>query len=94
MAVAGRHRIYQQAGAEHLIVPGKVAHRQQIDPGAVLGLPVALTQRLAHGNEFGLSGLATPVGFEGKFQLALGADTGEAQGVCSCHRFISLCSFI
>ncbi|MND63680.1 hypothetical protein D3C80_549950 [compost metagenome] len=94
MAVTGRHGVHQQAGAEHLIVPGKIPHRQQVDPGGALGLPVAFPQALAHGDQLGLGGLAAPVGFEGKFQLALGADTGEAQGVCSCHRSNSLCSFI
>ncbi len=63
-----------------LIVPGEVTHRQQGHTGLLLGLPVTLTQALAGGDEFGLAGLAAPVGFEGKFQLALGADTGKAQG--------------
>ncbi|MNH10388.1 hypothetical protein D3C79_698660 [compost metagenome] len=94
VAVTGRHGVHQQAGAEHLIVPGEVAHRQQVDPGGALRLPVALTQALAHGDQLGLGGLATPVGFEGKFQLALGADTGETEGVCAGHRSNSLCSFI
>ena len=94
VAVTGRHGVYQQASTQHLIVPGKIPHRQQVDPGGTLGLPVALTQALAHGDQLGLGGFATPVGFEGKFQLALGADTGKAQGVCEGHRFHSLCSFI
>ncbi len=94
MTVAGGDGIHQQAGAEHLIVPGEVTHRQQGHTGLLLGLPVTLTQALAGGDEFGLAGFAAPVGFEGKFQLALGADTGKAQGVCAGHRFHSLCSFI
>ncbi|MNF94774.1 hypothetical protein D3C84_774930 [compost metagenome] len=94
MAMTLGDGVHQQAGAEHLIVPGEIPHRQQVDPGLLLCLPVALTQALAGGDQFRLAGFTTPIGFEGKFQLALGADTGEAQGVCSGHRSNSLCSFI
>ena len=76
-----------QGGApvEHLVIPGEIAHRDDIQTSVVLDLPVALTQRGSGCPEgrFGL--LAAPEGFLSKLQFTLCPDAGKAKDVCAGH---------
>jgi len=84
------HAEGQRVG-QHLVVPGEVPHRQQVDTGVFLQLPVCGTQLAANVFQRGLVDIAFPVGFEGFFQLAVCADTGETKIVCQGHNDIPSC---
>ena len=74
-----------QGVTEHLVVPGKVADGQQVDAGVFLQLPVPGPQFTTHGLQCSRGQVALPVGFEGFFQFAVGADAGKTEGVGQCH---------
>jgi len=76
--------------SQHLVIPGEVAHRQQVDAGVLLQLPMLGAQTLAHGTQAGLIQLALPVRFKRLLQLAITADAREAEGMCQCHEVVSL----
>ncbi|MNL19623.1 hypothetical protein D3C87_1408350 [compost metagenome] len=66
-----------QGMGQHLVVPGEVADRQQVDAGVFLQLPVGGAQLAADAFQRVLIDVALPVGFEGFFQFAVGADARE-----------------
>ena len=91
VTVAGWDITQQQGGAQHLIVPGEIAHRQQIDTGLLLPLPVACPQLAPCGLQLFLAQVASPVGFEGAFEFTLYTDAREAEGVgLNGHIFLRL----
>ena len=83
----GDHAEHQRMG-EHLVVPGEIADRQQVDAGVLLQLPVFGAQLATDLAQAGRVQRALPVGFEGFLQLAVAADAGESEGVGNSH----LCS--
>ncbi|MCY1292568.1 hypothetical protein D9M70_418010 [compost metagenome] len=80
----GDHAEGQRVG-QHLVVPGEVADRQQLDAGVPLQLPVGGTQLAADGAQAGFVERALPVGFEGFLQFAVAADAWEAEVVGQSH---------
>ncbi|MNZ76744.1 hypothetical protein D3C78_952620 [compost metagenome] len=80
----GDHTEAQGMG-QHLVVPGEVAHRQQINAGVLLQLPVPGSQFTANGVQRGLVEIALPIGFEGFFQFAVGANARKTEGVGQGH---------
>ena len=80
----GDHTEGQRVG-QHLVVPGEVADRQQIDAGVLLQLPMFGAKLTANLIQGGLIEIAFPTGFEGFFQFTVGADARETQGVCHGH---------
>ncbi|MNE65367.1 hypothetical protein D3C80_1608420 [compost metagenome] len=72
-----RHRAERQRVAQHLVVPGKIAHGQQLDTGIFLQLPMVCAQLPTALLQAGLIKVALPVGFQGFFQFAVGADARE-----------------
>ncbi|MNC59547.1 hypothetical protein D3C75_1093630 [compost metagenome] len=90
IAEALGHHAEHQRVVEHLVVPGEVADRQQLDAGVPLQLPVLGAQLAANRAQAGLVQLALPVGFEGLLQLAVAADAREAEGVRQCHLSVSM----
>ncbi|MCY1177750.1 hypothetical protein D9M73_180690 [compost metagenome] len=84
-AEAFRHRAERQRVGQHLVVPGKVTHGQQLDTGVFLQLPMASTQLTAGLLEAGLVHVTLPIGFQGFFQFAVGADARETKVVGQCH---------
>ena len=71
--------------SQHLVVPGEVADRQQVDAGVFLQLPVGSAQLAADLVQGCLIEIAFPVGFEGFFQFAVSADARETKGVGHGH---------
>ncbi|MCY1556100.1 hypothetical protein D9M68_928200 [compost metagenome] len=76
---------------QHLVVPGEVTHRQQLDAGFLLQLPVLGTQLPADGAQAGFIQLALPEGFLGFLQLSVTADAREAEGMRQGHVVESPC---
>ena len=74
-----------QRVAQHLVIPGKVADRQQINAGVFLQLPVGGAQITADLVQSSLVKVAFPEGFEGFFQFAVGANARETKGVGHGH---------
>ena len=70
---------------EHLIVVGKVACRDKIQPGIALNLPILRAQIAASGFQRVGVDLAAPEFFQREFQFTLFADAGKAEGVDSGH---------
>ena len=75
---------------QYLVVPGEVAHGQQVDAGVFLQLPVGGAQLAADAFQRVLIEIALPVGFEGFFQFAVSADARETKGVGQSHGESSL----
>src|SRR5690606_32018361 len=74
-----------QRMAEHLVVPGEIAHRQQVDTGLLLQLPVLGTQPLADRTQAGFIQLALPVRLKGFFQFTVATDARETEGMGQGH---------
>ncbi|MND99604.1 hypothetical protein D3C80_919930 [compost metagenome] len=74
-----------QRVGQDLVVPGKIADRQQFDTGVFLQLPVAGAQFAANSLETCLIEIAFPVGFLRFFQFAVSADARETKVVGQCH---------
>ncbi len=79
--MARRNVAQHQAGGQHMIVPGEVAHRQQIHARLFLLLPVAGAQFASGGQQLLLSRFARPVALLRLFQFATQADAGKAEAV-------------
>ena len=84
-AKAFRDHAERQRVGQHLVVPGEVADRQQIDTCILLQLPVGRTQLAANRLQASLVQLALPVGLQGFFQFTVATDTGETQGMRQGH---------
>ncbi|MNN20638.1 hypothetical protein D3C81_1339270 [compost metagenome] len=80
----GDHAEGQRVG-QHLVVPGEIANRQQVDAGVLLHLPVRRTQFATDGAQAGLIEFAFPEGFLGLLQFAVAADAREAKGMSQSH---------
>ncbi|MNL22534.1 hypothetical protein D3C87_1438850 [compost metagenome] len=85
LAEAGGHGAQQRAPFQNLVIPGKVAHRHELQACRRLQLPVLGAQLAARlFQRFG--GLLTrPIGLDSALQFALGADPGEPQIMNSSH---------
>ncbi len=80
----GDHAEGQRMG-QHLVIPGEIADRQQLDAGVLLYLPVGGAQLPADGPQAGLVQLALPERFLGFFQFAIASDAWEAESVGQGH---------
>ena len=88
-AVAGRDRIEQEGGIEHLVIQAEIVARRHIHAGLALQLPVAFTQ-LGRGVLQRRGGaLAGPEGFERALEFALGTDARKTQVGNSGHWNVS-----
>ena len=76
---------------QHLVVPGEVAHGQQINTRVFLQLPVFGAQFTAHGLQRGVVDVAFPIGFKGFFKFAIRADAWETKIVGQGHDGIPPC---
>ncbi len=74
-----------QGMGQDLVVPGEVAHRQQVDAGVFLQLPVGGAQLAADAVQRVLIQIALPVGFEGFFSSRSRADARETKCVGQSH---------
>ena len=73
------------AHVEDVVIQGEIADRHMVKTGLIL--PVARAQGFCHLLQFSGSAFAFPVGFEGKFQFAFGADARKTKVVDGCHTF-------
>src|SRR5690606_22844863 len=80
----------QQRMVKHLVVPGEITDRQQIDASIPLHLPMSSPQLTAHLTQARFIQAALPIGFEGFLQLSVMTDTGESKGVGDCHEAVSI----
>ena len=84
--MTSRNVAEQQAGSQHVIVPGKITYRQQVNTRLLLLIPVAGTQLAANGQQFFTGGISRPVAFLRFLQLATQANARETEGVIQyCH---------
>ncbi len=91
--MTSRHVAKQQAGGQNMVVPGEIAHRQQVNTGLLLLLPVTGAQLTAYRQQFLASGVARPVALLRFFQLAAQANARKTEGVVNnCHFCSSLIS--
>ena len=74
-----------QGMTQHLVVPGEIAHRQQLDAGVELGLPMARPQLATDLTQALLVQLAFPVRLEGLFQFAIRTDAWKAKVMRYSH---------
>ncbi|MCY1515843.1 hypothetical protein D9M68_504450 [compost metagenome] len=74
-----------QGVRQHLVIPGEVAHRQKLDTGVLLQLPVFGAQATANGAQAGFVQFALPEGFLGLLQFTVAADTRKAEGMGQGH---------
>ena len=84
-----RNITQQQTGGQNMIVPGKIAHRQQVDTRLLLLIPVTSTQFTPYCQQFFTRGVPRPITFLRFFQLATQANARETEGVIkNCHYMI------
>ena len=76
-----RHIAQQQAGGQHMFIPGEIADRQQIDARLFLLLPVSRTQLAARLQQGLLRAVARPVTLQCFFQFTAQANSGKAEGM-------------
>ncbi|MNN43949.1 hypothetical protein D3C81_1582150 [compost metagenome] len=74
-----------QRMGEHLVVPGEVAHGEQVDAGVLLHLPVGCAQLAAYSTQPGFVEFTLAERFLGFFQFAIAANVWKAQVVCQRH---------
>lgn len=84
-AEALRHHAEHQRVRENVVVPGEVAHRQQLDAGIGLSLPVLCTQLTADLAQPLLVQLALPICLQGFLQLTVRTDTWKTEVVRYSH---------
>src|SRR5439155_11475302 len=84
-AVARGDGADQRARIEHPVVVGEVVAGDEVESGVLLQPPVTGAQLRAGFQEVGLRDFAGPVAFGGAFQLAQGADGGEAEVMGDGH---------
>ena len=85
LAETRRHRAEQAAPFQHLVIPGEIAHRQQLDAGVLLQLPVGGAQFTTYSPQAGLVQFALPVGLQGFFQFTVATDTRKTKGMGQGH---------
>ena len=84
--MTSRHVAKQQAGGQNMVVPGEIAHRQQIYARLFLLIPVTRAQLAPHRQQFFAGGVTRPVAFLRFFQLATQANARETESVSAdCH---------
>ena len=92
--VTRRNVTQQQAGGQDMIVPGKIAHRQQVDTRLLLLIPVTSTQFTPYRQQFFTRGVPRPITLLRFFQLATQANARETEGVIkNCH-YMPLMEFL
>ncbi len=74
-----------QGMTQHLVVPGEVAHRQQLDASVELGLPMTSPQLATDLAQALLVQLAFPVRLEGRLQFAIRTDAWKAKVMRYSH---------
>ncbi len=84
-AEALRHHAEHQRVRKNLVVPGEVAHRQQLDTGIGLGLPVLCSQLATNLAQPLLVQLALPICLQGFLQLAVRTDAWKSEVVRYSH---------
>jgi hypothetical protein len=72
-----------------MVVPGEIAHRQQVNARLLLLLPVTGAQLAAYRQQFFAGGIARPVALLRFFQLATQANARETEGVIC--RIVMVC---
>src|SRR5690606_18989632 len=70
---------------QHLVVPGEVTDRQQLDAGVLLHLPVPGAQFAADGTEAGFIQLALPVRLKGFLEFAIATDARKSEVMGKRH---------
>ncbi len=86
--MTSRHVAKQQAGGQNMVVPGEIAHRQQVNTGLLLLVPVTGAQLAAYRQQFFTGGVTCPVTFLCFFQFATKADARETESMVNdCHVF-------
>ncbi len=80
----GDHAEHQRVG-QHLVVPGKIAGRQQLDARLFLHIPMGLAQVAANGKQAGFVEFALPECFLGFFQFTIASNAWKPEGMCDCH---------
>ena len=89
--MTSRHVAKQQAGRQNMVVPGEIAHRQQVNARLFLLIPVAGAQLASYRQQLFAGGITRPVAFLRFFQLATQADARETESVIAdCHVFLPL----
>lgn len=89
-----RNITQQQTGGQYMIVPGKIAHRQQVDTRLLLLIPVTSTQFTPYRQQFFTRGVPRPITLLRFFQLATQANARETEGVIkNCH-YMPLMEFL
>ena len=78
---------HQRVG-QNLVIPGKIANRQQLDTGLPLQLPVLSAQPHTCLTQPRLVQIALPERLQRPFQFTVTPDTRKAQIVCQSHRSI------
>ncbi|MNR00348.1 hypothetical protein D3C85_1161170 [compost metagenome] len=84
-AEALRDHAEREGMGQHLVVPGEIAHRQQLDAGILLQLPVLGAQLSADRAQPGFVQLALPEGLLGLLQFTVTAYTRKAEGMGQGH---------
>ncbi|MDT4785550.1 hypothetical protein FQZ97_178840 [compost metagenome] len=84
-AEALRNDAEGQGMGQHLVVPGEVAHRQQLDAGILLQLPMLGAQLAADRAQAGFVQFALPEGLLGLLQFTVTADTRKTEGMGQGH---------
>ena len=86
--MTSRYVAKQQAGRQNMVVPGEIAHRQQVNARLFLLIPVAGAQLASYRQQLFTGGITRPVAFLRFFQLATQADARETESVIAdCHVF-------
>jgi len=78
------HAEHQRVG-QHLVVPGKITHRQQFDAGLLLQRPVGAAQITANGAQAGFVKLTLPERFLRFFQFTIASNAWKPEGMSDCH---------
>jgi hypothetical protein len=71
---------------EHRVVPCKIAHGDEIEPGIALFTPMTSPKRAADLEQLRLVNFSLPEGVESELELAIAADSGIAEHVGDWHR--------
>ena len=67
-----------------MVVPGEIAHRQQVYARLFLLIPVTRAQLAPHRQQFFAGGVTRPVAFFLRFFSARDADQREGNRECEC----------
>ena len=78
------HTEHQRMG-QHLVVPGEITDRQQVDTGLLLQRPVGAAQITANGAQAGFVELTLPERFLRFFQFTIASNAWKPEGMSDCH---------